>query len=497
MSEMKRGMKSLRHQIQSAEGARRLQEQLEGVVETVYKSSVGGPGVRRPSLSSVTDAANELPFKLRMFLGNAESLAPATVDGDELNAKDTPLMPPDGETSQPVLEATSPLLQAATAGNTVYVRALLMSFGASPSARDRDGRTALHICAIHGHATTAGALIENGADVDAKDRQSRSPFRTAIVNRSFGVATLLLQGRCDLPQTIVRDLLGVLAIEDEADSASVPGYKEYLDALRHRLDASDSRGPFLAHEAIEQNDDAGLHRLLKAGFDPMVPDENGISPLHHAILRKKRETVVVLLQHGADPNEFLSPETHTRLRADIPWHAALYGRGQCGNMPISSAAHCALDPDMVLLLLKAGADPNKLHTDGAIVLESICAGNFIESAKHMIDFGANINNADGTAIHWAIICGNFELLRYMIVRGGIELDRACPKHGWHRMPLHTAVLEKNGDMVTMLVNAGSNLHARDSHGRRPIDLIDEGSDFDYVRRFLAERMGIQDGVVSR
>lgn len=489
---MTRGMKSLGHQIRTAEEARQLQEKLEGVVETVYKSSVGGAGPRRPSLSagSMTDAAGELPFKLRMFLDNATSLAaPTVVDGDELSANHTPLVPLDGETNQSVLEEVSPLLQAATAGNTPYVRALLMSFGASPSARDRDGRTALHICAIHGHASTARALVENGADVDAKDRQSSSPFRTAIVNRSFGVAALLLQSKCHLPQNIIRELLGAFGVEDEADSASVPGYKEYLDALRQRLDAPDSRGPFLTHEAIELRDDTGLIRLLNAGFDPMMHDENGISPLHHAILRKRRDTAALLLQHGADPNEFLSPETHTRLREDIPWHKPLVGRGQCGNMPLSTAAHCALDSDMVLLLLKAGADPNQTYTDGGIVLESVCAEVFIDSAKHMIDFGANINHADGCAIHWAIICGNVELLRYMIARGGIELDRPCPKGHDNSMPLHTAVHERNRDMIRMLVDAGANLEVRDQDGRRPIDYINEvGGDSDDLRHMFHEAL---------
>lgn len=476
---MTRGMKSLRHQIQSAEEARRLQEQLEGDVETVYKSSVGETGLRRSSLSSLTDAASE-----------------AVVDGDEINGKYAPLMALDGETSQPVLQEISPLLQAAAAGNTPCVRALLMSFGASPSARDRDGRTALHTCAIHGHTNTAKALIENGADVDARDGQSSSSFRRAIANRSFGVTTLLLQGGCHLPQNIVRELLGVFAIEDQTDTTSVNGYKEFLDALRLRLDAPDSRGPFLVHEAIELNDDTGVNRLLKAGFDRMVRDENGISPLHHAILRKRKETVTVLLQHGPDPNELLSPETHARLREDVPWHKSLFGEVPCGNMPLSIAAHCALDPDMVLLLLKAGAAPNRNYTHGGSTLESVCAENFLDSAKHMTDFGANINHDDGCDIHWAIICGNVELLQHMIDRGGIELDRVCLKDHENRMPLHTAIIHREGLMFKMLVDAGADLNARDGDGRRRIDLIDDlVGDFDQVREFILKRTDKNTGLV--
>ena len=117
----------------------------------------------------------------------------------------------------------------------------------------------------------------------------------------------------------------------------------------------------------------------------------------------------------------------------------------------------------------SGADPNQTYTDGGIVLESVCAETFIESAKHMIDFGANINHDDGCAIHWAIICGNVELLQYMIDRGGIELDRPCQKDHENMVPLQTAVQEGNVEMMGMLVDAGA---SRDVRGM-PLGYFDD------------------------
>jgi len=154
-------------------------------------------------------------------------------------------------------------------------------------------------------------------------------------------------------------------------------------------------------------------------------------------------------------------------------------------MPLSTAAHCARDPQMVLLLLEAGADPNQPYTNGGIVLGSVCHKTFIGSAKHMIDFGADINHAGGSVIHWAIISENVQLLRYMLDRDNVDLDRACPKH-YDRMPLHTAVLKNNEEMVRMLVQAGACIDVRDGDGSRPVDLIDEErGDFERMRQLLA------------
>lgn len=43
-----------------------------------------------------------------------------------------------------------------------------------------ESRTPLHIAAVNGHATTAQLLLENGADIAARDREGRTAFSIAV-----------------------------------------------------------------------------------------------------------------------------------------------------------------------------------------------------------------------------------------------------------------------------------------------------------------------------
>ncbi len=60
------------------------------------------------------------------------------------------------------------LIEAAEAGDTAHVRQLL-SDGASVSAVDGRGRTALVAASYGAHLPTAAALIDAGADVNHQD----------------------------------------------------------------------------------------------------------------------------------------------------------------------------------------------------------------------------------------------------------------------------------------------------------------------------------------
>ncbi len=57
------------------------------------------------------------------------------------------------------------LIEAAKKGDTVSIKALLEA-GADVNAKDNDGLTALMWAAVRGHTETAQALLEAGADVN-------------------------------------------------------------------------------------------------------------------------------------------------------------------------------------------------------------------------------------------------------------------------------------------------------------------------------------------
>ncbi|MFY9726705.1 MAG: ankyrin repeat domain-containing protein [Bryobacteraceae bacterium] len=71
------------------------------------------------------------------------------------------------------------LLQAAQRGRDAQVKAFLDD-GANIEAVDKDGRTPLMLAAQHGHAATVELLLGRGAKADARDRQGATAYVLAL-----------------------------------------------------------------------------------------------------------------------------------------------------------------------------------------------------------------------------------------------------------------------------------------------------------------------------
>ena len=80
-----------------------------------------------------------------------------------------------------------------------YVR-LFLKHGANVNQKTSEGWTALHDAARHNDVETAGILLENGADINARDNKNETPFDIASQQISIDVLELLL-GKKTLPLT--------------------------------------------------------------------------------------------------------------------------------------------------------------------------------------------------------------------------------------------------------------------------------------------------------
>ncbi|XP_076358164.1 protein phosphatase 1 regulatory subunit 16A-like [Tachypleus tridentatus] len=79
------------------------------------------------------------------------------------------------------------------------------------------------------------------------------------------------------------------------------------------------------------------------------------------------------------------------------------------------------DIEEVRRLLKSGVDPDSTNEDGLTALHQCCIDNNEEMIELLFEFGANVNAKDHelwTPLHAAAACGNLNILKHVIEKGG-------------------------------------------------------------------------------
>ncbi|ASQ44746.1 ankyrin repeat domain-containing protein [Legionella clemsonensis] len=152
----------------------------------------------------------------------------------------------------------------------------------------------------------------------------------------------------------------------------------------------------------------GLFNKLNTVLEKLVPQMKTIaetpSLAHVAVLADSIDHLVLLYQLGADFN-------------------IAHGEGQT---PLSMAVHCERDEAMINLLLKYGADPNKL-ADGETSLHSATMSGSYETVKMLLKYKADPNkiNAKGhAALHLALAANRIKIAEELLENGADPNQKA-------------------------------------------------------------------------
>jgi len=277
-------------------------------------------------------------------------------------------------------------LQLAVRGGRREVVELLLAKGANTEWRDASGCAALHDAAQLKAKDIASLLLEHGADVDIGSTGGSNYGTTALMASAnlgdLDMIKLLLGHGAQIEQA---DRTGRTALIVAAMAGWVDAAKLLLE--RHaKLEATDQEGGTAFMMAAKVGQLEIVKFLLKSGARIAATNGFGFTALHEAADRGHVQVVEFLLNSGmkVDPRsdgEQLTPlhiaaigwftnEVHyvNIARALLNYGAKVNARMRGDRTPL----HCAAirgHPQIIQVLLKAGADPSELDGDGKTALD--------------------------------------------------------------------------------------------------------------------------------
>ncbi len=344
----------------------------------------------------------------------------------------------------------TPLHLAAKAGSADAVEALLEAGGDPHVVTETGAVTAVHFAAGAGSADAIASLAGRGAEVDARESErGQTPLMFAAANgRVDAVRALLTLGADVELRTRVVDIVDLAAVDREAGEAR----DEVLEGFRAQ--AEDPRSwrptPEQVRTAVRAGHEVQASRSQAAsdreeaetppdafpGYTGLVGAQGGMTALLHAVREGHAETVLALLEVGADING-VSGGDHTSplLMATINGHfdlaMTLLGRradprvaSDAGATPLYGAINAYWVPksrypqqqayqqqettylELMEALLEAGADPNvrltrhlwymsytfdllRVDTQGATPFWRAAYGTDVEAMKLLVAYGAD------------------------------------------------------------------------------------------------------------
>ncbi|PNF14881.1 hypothetical protein B7P43_G05129 [Cryptotermes secundus] len=446
----------------------------------------------------------------------------------------------------------TPVHWAAKEGKVELIE-LMCEFGSILSMKtdDSEGDSPIHLAVMGGRLPLVKWLHSKGVSLNCRNKKGHTPLHTAVRFSQIDVASYLLQqgskiyyitqdpehftplnmaaylGHLDMIRLLIYHGAHVNAIQEKTGFtalhfAAMGNKVESLKLLTlHGADVmvimnKTNAEPLIITAAMHDSLDV-VRWLLENGVPADARLNNGITALHYAADKGRRELALLLLEAGADVNcrelNLRSPLHFAAIRGYediveilISWEADIAATDVWGHSALHLAANNTNSRCLRLLVINGStrtlvsrnnrwesalhvATLNKREENVRFLLDMCIPidiptitgvtalmtasniGSYILT-KLLVDKGANVNaellsSDSATPLHLSCSSGNKEVVQ-LLIESGANINARTRIGG--QTPLHWAVEFQRDSVIETLTRYGADLRVKDSRGRTAASL---------------------------
>ena len=192
------------------------------------------------------------------------------------------------------------LLLAIQRGDREAIPKLLQE-GADINVRDAQGRTPVMIATYQHNTKMVRELLQAGADINIRDNNKENPLLHAGAQGWLDILKLAIEAHAD---TSLTNRFGGISIIPASERGHVEVVRELLTCTNINVNHINNLGWTALLEAIVLSDGGQAHQqivqlLIDHGADVNLSDKHGVTPLQNARKRGFTEIERILQQAGA------------------------------------------------------------------------------------------------------------------------------------------------------------------------------------------------------
>lgn len=342
-------------------------------------------------------------------------------------------------------EGWTPLLTLAAKSDDFDsdVPQLLIKAGAKINAVDKDNQTALFFASVRDNPELVLFLLGNGANKYIKNYKGGTAFDVAPENTNTSYY-LQLSVFCEKLK-------------------KAPDPKAYLLEIKGNVDEV-----FL--DCVKLGDSAAVAKLIQAGANLSLKDENDMSSLWLAIANNYTKVASLLIDKGA--MEITDSGT-----------TALMYASSFGNI------------DIVKKLIKKGVDIAVKNADGNTALLLACDRGYSNVVNLLILNGADIQANNGQGYTSLMLGARYKDVVELLIKRGLNVNEKKADDGW--TALMDACSNADTNVINILIKNGADINAKMTTGWTPLLIAANNNRKDNVELLIKKKALVNEKNIDR